>query len=168
MVPETRSTLVEFWRQRAPRERWMLALAGLVVASGVFYALVLEPMLQARARLDKGLPQLRAELRLMRAQVGEIERLNKTGAVSIQGGGSLLGRIGALADAQGLRDRLRTLQALDEGRAQATAESVPLRAWLAWIEALQGQGVRVEQGRITPLGAGDDVAAEALLAGGRP
>jgi type II secretory pathway component PulM len=54
--------LSEFWMARSPRERQMLVVASLtiIVASG--WKLVLEPLIDARTELAKGLPALHANV----------------------------------------------------------------------------------------------------------
>lgn len=151
-----------FWAARAPRERLALGLAGLVVGGALAYAAVYEPLAKSRADLEKRLPKVRAEARLMQAQVAEIERLRKRAPVA--GQTSLVARLGATAAARGLRAGLSDIGALGEDRARV-AGNLSLPAWLDWLGELEGQGIRVVSCRLTPGEPGAGVSIEAIFAG---
>jgi general secretion pathway protein M len=51
-----------FWEARNTRERMILAGGGAVVLLGLLYALLIDPALGGRERLNKELPQLRAQV----------------------------------------------------------------------------------------------------------
>jgi general secretion pathway protein M len=70
---QSRQTFSEFWAQRDARERTMLAMAVLVVAFGIVYALLIDPALSGRDRLNKDLP-------LLRQQVAQMQALSKQAA----------------------------------------------------------------------------------------
>lgn len=157
----------EFWRGRSRRERAMLAAAAIVVALGLLYGLVYAPLDRTRAKLVQRLPQLRAEHRLMTAQVAEIERLRGQGKVQPSGGGSLLRRVEASALAGGLRDQIQGLAPLGEGSVQVITRTGPLDAWIRWLLELRGQGVRVQSCRIALSDQPGQASLEATLGGAR-
>lgn len=157
------SSIVASWRTRSSRERLLLALGTAVVLLALGYALIWDPLLQARARLEKRLPQLRAETRLMQARVREIERLRAAPAKAEPA--SLLGRVGVSANDHGLRDRLRELSPAGEERVRVLGDEVPLQAWLTWLRDLEGQGARIVYCRMVPAKTVGAVAVEALLQG---
>jgi general secretion pathway protein M len=57
----------EFWAARDARERAMLAVAALVVAFGLAYAVLIDPALTGRKQLNKSLPVLRQQVAQMQA-----------------------------------------------------------------------------------------------------
>jgi general secretion pathway protein M len=63
----------EFWVARNARERAMIAVAALVVAFALFYALLIDPALSGRERLNKNLP-------VQRQQVAQMQALSKEAA----------------------------------------------------------------------------------------
>jgi general secretion pathway protein M len=62
-----RLSFAEFWAARDARERAMLAVAALVVTLGLVYALLIDPALSGRDRLNKSLPLLRQQVARMQA-----------------------------------------------------------------------------------------------------
>jgi general secretion pathway protein M len=56
----------EFWAARNAREQAMLAVAALVVAFALAYAVLIDPALTGRERLNKSLPVLRQQVAQMR------------------------------------------------------------------------------------------------------
>ena len=66
----------EFWAGRDIRERTMLAAAALVVAFGLAYALLIDPAMAGRDRLNNNLPVLRQQVAQMRALSREAAALS--------------------------------------------------------------------------------------------
>ena len=56
------SALTTFWRERAPRERAVLAALGGVVALALAFLLLVEPAWLGIKRLQSSLPSLRAQV----------------------------------------------------------------------------------------------------------
>ncbi|MGA7750699.1 MAG: type II secretion system protein GspM [Gallionella sp.] len=84
LLDKSRLSLSEFWAVRDARERAMLAVAGLVVTFGLIYALLIDPALSGRDRLNKSLPMLRQQVAQMQALSKEAAALSgKTAAPSI-------------------------------------------------------------------------------------
>lgn len=72
---EMRQSARAFWNDRTPQERRLLAIGGAVAALALIYALLLEPAIEGRAQLAKGLPAMRqqvAELQAMTAEASGI------------------------------------------------------------------------------------------------
>jgi general secretion pathway protein M len=85
---------------RSPRERAFLLAGGLALLVLLAYGLLYEPQNEARAKLAERLPAERAELRLMRVQAAEIQRLRTR--MGDTGKGGLEQRVKASAAALGL------------------------------------------------------------------
>jgi general secretion pathway protein M len=73
LLNQSRQSFSEFWAVRDARERAMLAVAGLVVTFGLAYALLIDPALAGRDRLNKNLP-------VLRQQVAQLQALSKEAA----------------------------------------------------------------------------------------
>ena len=76
VLNQSRLSFAEFWAVRDARERAMLAVAALVVTLGLFYALLIDPALAGRERLNKDLPELRQ-------QVAQLQALAKEAAAAM-------------------------------------------------------------------------------------
>jgi len=71
LLNRTRQSFSEFWAARDARERAMLAVAALVVIIGLAYALLIDPALTGRNRLNKNLPELRQQATQLQALAKE-------------------------------------------------------------------------------------------------
>jgi len=71
LLYQSRQSFSEFWAARDARERAMLAVAALVVIIGLAYALLIDPALTGRNRLNKNLPELRQQAAQLQALAKE-------------------------------------------------------------------------------------------------
>ena len=78
ILQQSRLSFSEFWAVRDARERAMLAVAALVVTLGLAYALLIDPALSGRDRLNKNLP-------VLRLQVAQMQTLAKEAAAAMAG-----------------------------------------------------------------------------------
>jgi general secretion pathway protein M len=76
LLERSRQSFSEFWLARDARERAMLVVAGLVVTSGLIYALLIDPALTGRVQLNKNLPVLRQQVAQMQALSKEAAALS--------------------------------------------------------------------------------------------
>jgi type II secretory pathway component PulM len=155
-----------FWAGRTSRERTFLAAGATVLLLGLGYGLVVEPLVKANHKLAASLPKQRAELRLMRAQVDEIERLRAGSRSAGKTGSALVHAIESAAAAHGVREAVTGLAPLAADRVRVTTGPMPASAWLAWFSDLERQGISVVSWRLTGEDKAGRFAVEALLAGG--
>lgn len=158
--------LVQFWRTRAPRERFVLAggSALLVLALGFAYAWL--PMQRDVAQLRQALPQLRAQAGQLQQDAQEVARLKAQPTV-IRGTGSLAHAVEQNAVASGLGERIESITPQDAGHVRVLLPQVAFDAWIVWVGELQAShGVRVESARIEATAAAGMVRVDAVLAGG--
>jgi general secretion pathway protein M len=85
LLDQSRLSFLEFWAVRDARERAMLAVAALVVTSGLVYALLIDPALTGRERLNKSLPELRWQVAQMQALSIEAAALSGKSAPPLTG-----------------------------------------------------------------------------------
>lgn len=79
----TKQSLSAFWAARDQRERTMLAVAAAVVLLGLIYALLFDPALSGRERLNKNLPLLRQQVAQLQALAKEVASLTATSAAPV-------------------------------------------------------------------------------------
>jgi general secretion pathway protein M len=73
LINQSKHSFTAFWTVRDARERAMLAVTALLVTFGLVYALLIDPALSGRDRLNKNLP-------VLRQQVAQIQALAKEAA----------------------------------------------------------------------------------------
>lgn len=158
--------LLQFWRTRVPRERFVLAAGSVLLVLALGYAYAWLPMQRDVVQLRQALPALRAQARQLQQDAQEVARLKAQPAV-IRGTGSLALAVEQNAQAMGLREHIESITPQDAGHVRVLLPQVAFDAWLAWLGELQAShGVRVDSVRI---GATDDpgmVSVDAVLVGG--
>jgi general secretion pathway protein M len=157
MVNEWIARLRAQWAARNSREQRVLALGGLALLVLLGYGAVYEPLRQARIKLAERLPAQRAELRLMRAQAAEIERLRTH--MGAAGKGSLEQRIKSSAAAFNLGESFTQFTALTPDQFQVATQPLPTGSWTDWLADLERQGVSVARCRIS---TGDQAGLSSL------
>ncbi len=150
---------------RSARERTTLAVGGLVLLVLLGYGLVYEPLRQARAKLAERLPSQRTELRLMRVQAAEIERLRTQ--AGLVGKSSLEQRIKASAAAFGLVANFTQFTPLADEQIQLSTQPLANSTWIDWLTDLERQGVTVVRGRISASDQPGLSSLELTLKGGQ-
>lgn len=133
-----------FWSERAPRERRLIQVAAGVVALAVLYGGVYVPLDAKRAALERRLPELRAQHRLAKAQVAEIERLRQRDGTDETAALPLARRVESRARARDLAAALVSITPLGDTRVQVIAEGRAAADWVHWLIDLRSQGVALE------------------------
>lgn len=164
MVNETLEHLRGYLAQRSPRERQTLALGGVILLVLVGYGLIYQPLREARNKLAERLPLQRAELRLMRAQAEEVERLRKQ--IGGAGTGTLEQRIKSSAAALGLTGDFTQFIPLSGAQFQIATQPMATATWIGWLGDLERQGIIVARCRITSGAQPGLASLELTLKGG--
>jgi general secretion pathway protein M len=128
MNPLLRS-LSAAWRERSVRERRVLAGGGGVLALVLVLLVAVEPAVQGLARLDRTLPQARAQERELSGLLAEIRDLRKLPPASA--GADPRGAVERALAAAALAPA-RT-KALDNGDLQYAFTGVNWAHWLQWL-----------------------------------
>lgn len=156
--------LREFWSERAPRERTLLASGALGIAFVALYLFLWQPGLAASQRLAATLPKLRAQVELMRAQQSEIAALRKSAGTAAQGG-DLRMVLQASVTRAPFGKSVQRIDAASGDRATVLVASADFDDWLRWVaEAQREAGARLERCRISALDTPGLVRAEATFA----
>jgi general secretion pathway protein M len=128
----------ERWNALAPREQQALAIGAVVVALLLGWALVWQPLAQARARLAQRVSTDRAALAAMRAAQAELPTLNA--AVARAGvdrqGKSLLALADASARNAGLGNALKRVEPASARSVRVNFEGANFDQLVGWIENL--------------------------------
>jgi general secretion pathway protein M len=142
-LDRTRGYLAE----RSPRERMILLAGGIILLVLLGYGLLYKPLDEARAGLVKRLPGERAELRLMRVQAAEIQRLRTHMGDSSKGG--LEQQVKASAAALGLGESFTQFVGSANDQIQLSTQPLPTNTWFDWLSDLERRGVTIVRCRIT-------------------
>lgn len=159
---------IDFWQARSDRERLFLAAGGGVLLFGVLYGAVYVPIEASRRGLADRLPQVRAEYRLLSAQVEEIERIRSRAVKQPGGGVALYRRIESSAMSKGLGDGITSIAPAGNDLVQVVTADRPVRVWIEWLLELQRQGVRVHSARIRFSGKDGQARLEATFSAAQP
>lgn len=157
-------SILGWWRERAPRERTILAAGLVVVLLAAVWQLAFEPAWKGRQRLAQDLPAQRADLARMAAMIDEarsLEALASTG----QGAGSVRSALEKSLAAAGLAGEVQIEQRGE--RFDLRFASVPFATWVDWVAlAVRESRVRVVDARLTRDPRDGYVAARLSLVSG--
>jgi general secretion pathway protein M len=142
-LDRTRAYLAE----RSARERLILLAGGAILLVLLGYGLLYKPLDEARAALAKRLPGERAELRLMRVQAAEIQRLRTR--MGDGGKGGLEQQVKSSAAALGLGESFTQFVSTASDQIQLSTQPLPTNTWVDWLSDLERRGVAIVRCRIT-------------------
>ena len=151
---------------RSTRERMFLLGGGLALLVLLGYGLLYEPQNEARTKLAKRLPAERAELRLMRVQAAEIQRLRTRMGDSVKGG--LEQRVKSSAATFGIAGSFTQFVAVSNDQIQLSTLPLATKTWLDWLADLERQGVVVVRCRIAAGEQPGLARLELTLTGSQP
>lgn len=132
ILSQTRRSLSEFWAACEARERAMLTAGGFVVVLGLIYALLIDPALSGRTRLDKNLPELRQQVAQLQALAQEAAAYSAQTATPLPAISAE--SIRAALTAKGLKP-LNVVLTGDLAKVQLA--SVSFAGMLNWIDEMQ-------------------------------
>lgn len=140
------SRLRALWTSRSPGERRWLALLAVMLAAALYLALLLSAQ-RSRLLLQPEVANLRAQAVIVDASAAEITRLRAL-PVTPATGSDLRLLVQAQVESAGLGQALTGVEALGANRVRTTFAAVSFSDWLAFVEKLQAQQVRLESTRI--------------------
>lgn len=139
------AALREWFDKLAPRERWLVLAAGVVMLLALVYALGLRPLYASRARAAADVEQKRQLLADMDQVASRYGPQGAGSGPSVQGNGdSLVVVIDRSTRDEGLGTYLKRNQPEGATGVRLRMENVPfdaLAAWLATVQAKQGLGI---------------------------
>ncbi|MBC8750755.1 MULTISPECIES: type II secretion system protein GspM [Paraburkholderia] len=140
-IRAVRAALTEWFEVRAPREKKLLLVGGVLVALALVYNVLWEPAYDGRAQIVAKLPLLEAQLADVQLQIDEARRLKAAAAVRPPAGIALREALGASLAQAGVAKAQLTV--LGKG-VQVDAKAVSFAVWMAWLDQVRReQHVRV-------------------------
>lgn len=132
LLDRSKQSFSEFWTARDARERAMLAAATVVAALGLTYALLIDPALSGRDRLNKSLPELRQQVAQLQALSQEAATYTATAAAPMAA--ISVESIKAALEAKGLKPQSVTLSG---GLVKVQLTAVSFAGTLNWLDEMQ-------------------------------
>jgi general secretion pathway protein M len=128
-------SLRQFWSEREPRERALLASGASLAGAALLYLALVEPAFSAIARLQRALPNTRAQSAQLEALLTEVRALKSRPPVAGAAGADTPAAIEKSLAAAGLK-AVRVVP-LADGALQLTFANVPYAAWSVWLAAAE-------------------------------
>lgn len=126
---------LQFWAERAPREKSIL-LAGLAVVLGALvYLIAIDPAMSGIARLERGLPQTRAQAAKLDSLLAEVKNLRSRAQVATMSPQESRAAVEKSLAAQGLK--AARVVPLSDGDLQLTFANVPYATWSVWLASVE-------------------------------
>jgi general secretion pathway protein M len=143
------TALSDFWGERAPREKRLIAVGGVALALVVLYCVALDPALSGRAKLRADLPAMQRQLAQMTADADEAHRLAVFAQRSAPSGNALKQALAASLVQRGL---VATQLNLAGPSIQLQLKSAEFGTWVAWLDDVRRQfKIKVSEARVTAL-----------------
>lgn len=124
-------TFLAFWRERAPRERAILAAGVTFLVIVLLYLFVIEPAATGIPRLERRLSLDRARAAQLDTLLGEVRSLKSKAQVATVGPQEARGAIEKSLAAAGIK--AARIVPLADGDVQLTFSNVPYAGWAAWL-----------------------------------
>lgn len=158
--------LRQLWAAGSPRERRLVGGGLAVLLVVVLFMEVWQPLDLARKKTRASLPQLKADLEVMRSNAAEVARLKKMSLAKSPPGGGIREAVEQSAAVFKLRSSISRLDAGNAGRITLVLPTVAFDDWLRWVGHLhERQHIRVESCRVEALPQPGLVAISAVLTG---
>jgi len=125
----------QFWLERAPRERAILAGGGLLLLIAVLYLMLIEPAFTGIRRLERALPQQRAQAAEVDALLAEVKTLRAKPQAATVSPAEVRGAIEASLGRAGLK--ASRMVPLADGDMQMSFTDVPYGAWALWLAGIE-------------------------------
>lgn len=127
--------LRQFWAERAPRERSVLALGAALLLLVVVYLVLVEPAWTGIARLERSLPQMRTNAAELESLLSEVRSLRTRAGVASVSAGEARGAIDTSLARSGVK-AARVIP-LSDGDMQMTFSDVPFAHWAPWLAGIE-------------------------------
>ncbi len=150
------------WRNRPPREQWLIGLPAVALLATILYVAAWEPLHGSLLRLRAALPELEARRELVRAQAAELRARPAPATASVFNAAT----VQTALERRQLKGAAPTLDAAGENRARLAFARVPFHALWPLLQELQvDRGIRIVSLRVDRLDAAN-VRVDAVLGTG--
>jgi general secretion pathway protein M len=127
--------LKQFWAERAPRERSILLIGGILLLAVMAYLTAIEPAWTGIARLEKSLPQQRANAAELEALLAEVKALKGRPAVATMSAADARSALESSLTKAGIK--ATRIVPLSDGDVQLTFSDVPVSKWAPWLASVE-------------------------------
>lgn len=127
--------LRQFWAERAPRERAILAAGGGLLLFVILYLALIEPAWNGIGRLERSLPAQRARAAELEALLAEVKALRGRPAVATMSATEARGALESSLTRAGLK--AGRIVPLSDGDVQITFADVPVARWAPWLAGVE-------------------------------
>ncbi len=154
--------LLQFWAERAPRERALLSAALVVLLCAVIYLVLIEPAASGIRRLERGLPNQRAQAAKLDALLAEVKNLRSRAQVASLSAQDA--RTAVEKSLAGVGVKATRIVPLSDGDLQLTFTNVPYAAWAGWLASVERElGARAMSVNANATATPGNVDAELAL-----
>lgn len=151
---------------RTPRERRILAIAGVFLILVLLYGALIHPFYAGLARLRQTAAEQHSLLHWMRGTAREIQSLRGSGPAAPVSGGSILSVVDQAARREHLEGAVKRLEPDNVGGVRVWLKQAPFDQIVRWLGALQRDaGLRIESISLEATGVPGKVNGRAMLKG---
>lgn len=122
---------LQYWSERAPRERRLLTAGAAFLLLVVFYLVLVDPAASGIRRLERLLPQTHAQAEELEALVAEAKSLRSAAPAAAPGAADARAAVASSLDAAGLK-AAHTVP-LANGDMRLSFVDVPFAKWASWL-----------------------------------
>lgn len=155
------------WAALSASEQRMLKLGALVVLPVLFYLLLWQPAHDGVQRLQKSVPQLRAQLVQMQAQAVEVQTLRHGAKPAVLEGDALKRIVQGAVEAAGWGAPAVVVESAEKNEVRVNAEGIAFARWIALLRELENtHHIRVSALTISASSAPGMVKVNAVISNG--
>jgi general secretion pathway protein M len=125
------NALLNFWAERVPRERAILAGGAAALLLALVYALLIDPAWSGIGRLQRSLPSLRTQASQLEQLLAEVRSLRARAQVASVAPQEARAQIERTLAAAGLKSS--RVVPLADGDLQLSFANVPYANWVVWL-----------------------------------
>jgi len=156
------NAILQFWAERVPRERMILAGGAALLALALLYALLIDPAVSGIARMQRSLPTLRMQASQLEQLLAEVRSLRTRPQVASVGAQESRGQIERTLAAAGLKTT--RIVPLADGDLQLTFANTPYANWAVWLAAAERDlGARASSVKATATATPGNVDLDVAL-----
>ncbi len=146
-----KTQLRKAWESRAPRERTIVIILGIIISATLYWWLI-QSGGKAHQRLRASVTTLRAQATQLEQQSVELGQLRAIPTAPASHT-DLRTLVQAQTDAAGLTHALIKMDAPDADHVQVVFDAVVFADWLNWVTSLKSQQIRLDTSQIEALPA---------------
>jgi len=146
-----KNPLRDLWQSLTPQARIVIAALSALLAV-VLYTVLVQSAERGRTQLGKSVLELRTDALNLNRNAEEIVRLRALPpSQQASPNSDFRALMQANVNSAGLSRSLLSIEPLDADQVRVAFGAVPFAAWLAWVESLRSQQIRLDTTRIEAL-----------------